>query len=149
MEPTIRIGDHIIVDTWAYRKQPPQSGDLAVFRWPVDPTRDFVKRCVAVPGDIVEIHDKKLSINGKPVAEPYVMYSDPEVLRNNGFDANFVRDQFGPVKVPPQSYFCLGDNRDNSNDSRFWGMVHGDLFKAKALYVYWAEDKSRIGQRIR
>jgi signal peptidase I len=147
MEPTLQIGDHVIVDTWTYRKQPPQRGDVTVFRFPPDPARDFVKRCMAVPGDVVAIHDKQLSINGKPVAEAYARHDDPKVLGRDSGPMG-ARDQFGPETVPPQSYFCLGDNRDNSNDSRFWGYVRDDLLKAKALYVYWAKDRSRIGQRI-
>jgi signal peptidase I len=147
MEPTIHDGDRFIVDTWAYRKQSPQRGDIVIFRFPPDPTRDFVKRCVAVSNDVIAIHDKQLSINGKPVSEPYVKHDDPEVL---GSDAGPMgaRDQFGPTKMTPRSYFFLGDNRDNSNDSRFWGSVDEGLLKAKVLYVYWSKDRSRIGRPI-
>ena len=149
MEPSLQIGDHFIVDTWAYRKQPPQRGDLIVFRFPNDPARDFVKRCVAVSGDVVAIHDKQLSIDGQPVAEPYVTHVDPEVLHDTGLSPVAVRDQYGPEKIPPGSCFSLGDNRDNSYDSRFYGSVRPDLLEAKALYVYWSKNGSRMGRRLR
>jgi signal peptidase I len=149
MEPTIHDGDRFIVDTWAYRKQSPLRGDIAIFRFPPDPTRDFVKRCVAVSNDVIAIHDKQLSINGKPVSEPYAVHMDQEVLHDPGLGSMAARDQYGPEKIPPGSFFSLGDNRDNSNDSRFYGSVRDDLLKAKALYVYWSKDRSRIGRPIR
>jgi signal peptidase I len=149
MEPTLRVGDHFFVDTWAYRKKPPQRGDVIVFTSPEDPTLDLIERCVAVGGDSVEIRDKRLSINGQPVAEPYARHIDPTVHQDDGMTPFGKRDQLRALTVPPSSCFVLGDNRDNSYDSRFYGSVHDDLLKAKALYVYWGKSGSRIGQPIR
>jgi signal peptidase I len=108
-----------------------------------------VKRCVAVGGDTVEIRDKKLSINGRPVLESYAQSTDPKMYSDETESQLGVkRDQLAATKVPPESCFCLGDNRDFSYDSRFFGAVSHDLIRAKPLYIYWSKDKSRIGQRI-
>ncbi|HEX3526400.1 MAG TPA: signal peptidase I [Thermoanaerobaculia bacterium] len=149
MEPTLQIGDHFFVDNWAYRKKPLQRGDVIVFRSPENPSITIVSRCIAVGGDSVEIRDKRLSINGQPVAEPYARYVDPTVHQNDGLTSFGKRDQLRASKVPPDSCYVLGDNRDNSYDSRFWGSVHNSLLRGQALYIYWAKDRSKIGRRIR
>lgn len=131
MEPTLYPGDRIIVNRLAYRLGDPQRGDIVVFRYPLDPRRDLIKRVVAVGGDTVEVRNNILYINGRPQNEtnylpPGVAYSD-----------------FGPVKVPAGSYFMMGDNRNNSADSRVWGTLDRKFIIGKAVVIYWPLD--RIG----
>jgi signal peptidase I len=142
MEQNLLIGDHILVNKFVYG---PASGaverallpqreiehdDVVVFKFPREPERDFIKRCVGLPGDTIEISDKVLFRNGQPVDEKGYVYH---------FEGDFrARDDFGPVSVPPGHYFCLGDNRDNSNDSRVWGPVPADHVKGRALMIYWS-----------
>jgi signal peptidase I len=158
MEENLLIGDHILVNKFIYgprvsaleRALLPfrdvRRGDVVVFRWPVDPSRDFIKRAVGLPGDVVRLVDKRLYVNGKPVAdESYTYHGDPIIYpRGPAQSPGHSRDNFGPVRVPPDSYFCLGDNRDNSHDSRFWGMVPANHLKGRAFVVYWSfeEDPS-------
>jgi signal peptidase I len=149
MEPTLRIGDYLIADTWAYRDRLPDRGDVIIFQAPEDPSINLVKRCVAVGGDTIEIRDKKLSINGRLVLEPYAQHTDPKTYsEENESPLGAKRDQLAATKIPPESCFCLGDNRDFSYDSRFFGAVSHDLIRAKPLYLYRSRDTSRIGQRI-
>lgn len=156
MEENLLIGDHILVNKFIYGPRPSalerallpfrdvRRGDVVVFRWPVDPSRDFIKRAVGLPGDVVKLVDKHLYVNGKLVAdESYTYHSDPVTYpRGPAQSSGHSRDNFGPVRVPPDSYFCLGDNRDNSHDSRFWGVVPASHLKGRAFVVYWsfAED---------
>jgi signal peptidase I len=152
MEENLLIGDHILVNKFIYgpsgsrleRALLPlrdvRRGDVVVFRWPVDPSRDFIKRAVGLPGDVVRVVDKRLYVNGKRVADgSYTYHSDP-VTYPAGPDQSpgHSRDNFGPIRVPAGSYFCLGDNRDNSHDSRFWGMVPATNLKGRALIIYWS-----------
>ncbi|WP_258361057.1 signal peptidase I [Moorella sulfitireducens (nom. illeg.)] len=125
MEPTLYPGDRIIVNRLAYRLGEPRRGDIVVFRYPFDPGRDLIKRVVAVGGDTVEARDNVLYINGQP--QPPAEYLPPGVVYSD----------FGPVKVPPGSYFMMGDNRNNSADSRVWGTLDGKLIIGKAFLVYW------------
>lgn len=125
MEPTLYPGDRIIVNRLAYRLGEPQRGDIVVFRYPLDPSRDYVKRVVAVGGDIVEVRDNVLYINGQP--QPPASYLPPGVVYSD----------FGPIKVPPNNYFMMGDNRNNSADSRVWGTLDRKLIIGKAVLVYW------------
>ena len=121
-------------------RRPVRRGDVIVFKFPEDPRRDFVKRAVALPGDAVEIRDKRVFVNGRPESlaaefhsESRVWPDDPELpvgLRR--------RDQFPLFRVPAQAYFALGDNRDNSYDSRFWGPVPASNLKGRPLFVYWS-----------
>jgi signal peptidase I len=142
MEENLLVGDHILVNKFIYGPAPSglerallplrsvRRGDVVVFRWPVDPTRDFIKRAVGLPGDVVRLVDKRLYVNGKRV--------DDESYTLHDRSSSLSRDNFGPVRVPAGSYFCLGDNRDNSADSRFWGMVPANHLKGRALIVYWS-----------
>ncbi len=113
-----------------------------VFKFPQDPSRDFIKRCMALPGDTVEIVDKRLLVNGEEARdEGYTWHTHPVVYpRTPYLHPNRTRDNFGPYSVPPDYYFCMGDNRDNSNDSRFWGPVPREFVKGRAFMVYWSFD---------
>jgi len=141
MLPTFEIGDHIIVDLTSYARHTPQRGDVLVFIFPEDKSKDFIQRIIGLPGETVEIRKKKVFINGQELSEPWTVQLDENSV---GAQANF-----GPKVVPEGAYFVLGDNRDHSYDSRFWGSVDRPLFKAKALYIYWATDKGRIGTAIK
>jgi len=136
MVPTFLIGDHIMVDKWAYGKARPHRGDLMVFRYPRSPEIDFIKRCVAVEGDVVEIQDKVLYINGAVPAEPYAIFTG---------EGRFFygRDDFGPYTVPDGKLFVLGDNRDNSSDSRYWGPVDADEVIGRVRVIYWSWDREK------
>ena len=137
MQPTLLVGDHVLVDKRASARDL-QRGDLVVFRYPKDPTVDFMKRVVAIGGDKVEIRDKGLFVNDKLQNEPYVQYSDPDIIPRQ----RDPRDNFGPIIVPAQSYFVLSDNRDRGTDSRFYGVVNKMLVKGKLLTIYWSWDKT-------
>jgi len=159
MEDTLLIGDHLFVNRFIYgptatgvEKLLPfrtvNRGDIVVFRSPEDPKLDLVKRCVAVGGDTVQVINQQLFINGKAVADAsYALHKNPEPM---GF---FVdprmrqRDNYGPYTVPAGHYFCMGDNRDNSYDSRFWGPLPAHLVKGRALFIYWSYGgKTSTGQ---
>jgi signal peptidase I len=167
MENTLLIGDHLLVDKLAYA--PPGSvsryilpytevkrGDIIVFRYPVDIQQTFVKRCIGVPGDRIHLVDKKLWLNGKPVDEPYVYHSTEYI---DEYRDNFPRDpnlpvvdaahdmlanhvENGDVVVPQGCYFAMGDNRDSSLDSRYWGFVPRENIIGKPLIIYWSYDAS-------
>ncbi len=147
MIPTLNIGDHILVNKFIYGvKTPftdkilipawkPKRGDIIVFKYPVNEKKDFIKRVVGLPGDAIEIRDKKVLINGQPLIEPYIIHQDPAI-----FDEEQKRDNSGVIKVPEESYFVMGDNRDQSLDSRFWGVVKLNKIKGKAFIIYWSWD---------
>jgi len=141
MLPTIQRGDHIIVDLTSYKDTSPQRGDIVVFVYPEDPERDYIKRIIGLPGETFEIREKGVFINGQALIDPWGVHMDMSVISGN-------RDNFDPVKIPKGHYFVMGDNRDNSHDSRFRGYVEGSTIKGKALYIYWAKDKGRIGQEL-
>ncbi|HEX5761325.1 MAG TPA: signal peptidase I [Thermoanaerobaculia bacterium] len=152
MEENLLVGDHILVNKFIYGEartglerrllplRPVRRGDVVVFKYPEDPARDFIKRCVGLPGDTVEIVDKQLYLNGRAVAEEgYTYHADERTFpRSPALEAWSVRDNFGPYVVPPAHYFCLGDNRDNSRDSRVWGPVPESHVKGRAFMVYWS-----------
>ena len=152
MEDNLKIGDHIIVNKFIYgptagsplsRLVPIRDikrGDIIVFRWPLGPDTDFVKRVIGLPGDIIEIRDKKVSVNGRQLSEPYTLFVDEKVYpRQMALPEPYrSRDQFGPYTVAPGSYFAMGDNRDRSNDSRYWGTVPRSMIKGRAFMVYWS-----------
>ena len=132
MEDTLLIGDHLFVNRYIYGPasseleqallpaRPLRRGDVVIFRSPEDPTIDVVKRCVGLPGDVVEIEAKHLSINGLPVNDStYTRFTDPQTIPRGADAALNHRNSFGPFQVPADHYFCLGDNRNNSYDSRF------------------------------
>ncbi len=151
MEDNLKIGDHIIVNKFIYGPEPTpwkgflplrdiRRGDIIVFRYPLQPDTDFVKRVIGLPGDTVEIRDKLVSINGKPLDEPYVVHVDPTIypLQPALPEPYRSRDQFGPYSVPAGHYFAMGDNRDRSSDSRYWGTVPRSMIKGRAFMVYWS-----------
>jgi signal peptidase I len=164
MIPTLLIGDHLLVTKFIYGVNPPlmekkilvfdkpKRGDIIVFKYPEDPDKDFIKRVVAVEGDIVEGIDKKIYVNGVELKEPYARYSD-SFIHPRELDP---RDNFGPIEVPKGKLFVMGDNRDQSYDSRFWGFVDLKNVKGKALIIYWSWDSEnhkprfeRIGKIIK
>jgi signal peptidase I len=152
MKQNLLIGDHILVNKFIYgptafaveRRLLPvrdvRRGDVVVFKFPQDPSRDFIKRCMALPGDTIRSVDKVLAINGRTVHdESFTYHSDPEIVsRRDYFQPGRVRDNFGPQVVPDGQYFCMGDNRDDSNDSRFWGPVPAANLKGRAFVIYWS-----------
>ena len=135
MIPTLLVGDHLLVSKFTYKFTEPKRGDIVVFKYPDDPSRNFIKRIIAVGGDTVEIRDKQVLVNGIQQEEPYVQYLFQEVL-----PAPYTRDNFGPVEVPTNYYFMLGDNRDSSLDSRFWEnrFVNRRALVGKAMIIYWS-----------
>ncbi len=151
MENTLLVGDHIFVNKFIYgyhipytkgrilEFRHPMRGDIIVFEFPEDPSKDFIKRVIGVPGDTVEIRDKKVYVNGVPLGEKYVRYADGPAAE--GFPP--ARDNMARVKVPPNKLFVMGDNRDRSYDSRFWGFVDMDKVVGKALFIYFSVDWSR------
>jgi signal peptidase I len=172
MEKTLLIGDALLVNRFVYGiKIPvpfsdhqislipgryPNRGEIIVFQYPFE-NRDFVKRCVAIEGDTVEIINKKLHVNGKELLEPYIWHQDRRTFRGANYDRELyqqkwerselpdifgyqVRDNFGPVIVPKDYIFVMGDNRDNSMDSRFWGPLHKKFLKGKPLFIYFSFD---------
>jgi signal peptidase I len=149
MEPTLLIGDHLLVNRLSYVvKVPltdivllhlgkPDRGDVVVFRYPEDRTKDFIKRVIAKEGDVVEIKDKVVYVNGKVADYPQAVFAEPTTMIP-GFIAR--RDNIAPLTVPKDSYFVMGDNRDRSLDSRFWGFVRYDDFVGRALIIYFSWD---------
>jgi signal peptidase I len=140
MEPTLSIGDYLIADFKYFKKNEPQRGDLVILQYPKDPTKVFIKRVIALEGEKIEIKDKQVYINDEAIPESYKVHK--------GIDYDAIRDNFGPELVPSDHCFVLGDNRDNSMDSRNWGFLPIKNIKGKPLYIYWAKDKKRIGKKI-
>jgi len=153
MEPTLLVGDHLLVLKCAYgiriplvgkyllEYSSPKRGDIIVFIYPRDPKKDFIKRVIALPGENVRIIGRTVYINGTPLQDPWGVWSENDFLRVN----------FGPVTVPKGHYFVLGDNRDNSMDSRHWGFVPKSNILGKALVIYWSWNSKAesIFQKIR
>ncbi|HHI03164.1 MAG: signal peptidase I [Candidatus Zixiibacteriota bacterium] len=135
MEDALFEGDYIFVNKLAYSYGEPAVGDIIVFKFPLNPTRDYIKRIIALPGQTVEVIDKIIYVDNQ-LAEifPNVTYNDPKIMAAQ----LSVRDNFGPVQVPENQYFVMGDNRDDSQDSRFWGFLPRENIKGKALFVYWS-----------
>jgi signal peptidase I len=166
MEDTLLKGDHILATKFTYgltipfttkkvwgADRLPKRGDIIIFTFPANHTMDFVKRVIGLPGDTIEVKEKKVYINGKPYVIPNEKYTDPFVLTQG---QGRVRDFFGPVVVSPGHVFVMGDNRDQSYDSRFWGQVPMENIKGKALIIYfsWMSEKPwvrywRIGHLVR
>ena len=157
MMNTLLIGDHILVNKFIYGvKIPfinkiiipvktPERGDIVVFKLYEEPKKDFIKRVIGIAGDTVEIRDKKIYINGKLLNHDNGIFSDPKIYPADAQP----RDNLGPFKVPDNSLFVMGDNRDHSYDSRFWGFVDLSYVKGKALIIYWSWDKEDFGVRWR
>jgi signal peptidase I len=155
MQNTLLIGDYILVNKFIFGvKVPfsdvtvipikaPQRGDIIVFKYPEDPTKDFIKRVVAMGGDTVRIENKKVFVNGELQDHPRAIHVDPRT-----FPKDFQpRDNYGPAVVPEGKLFVMGDNRDESNDSRFWGFVDVSAVRGKAFMIYWSWDKSEFDVR--
>jgi signal peptidase I len=134
MEPTIMQGDHVLMRTALEAHR----GDVIVFDYPLDPRVQFIKRIVGIGGDTVEVRAKQLFVNGRAAVEPYAIHDDPQVYPNNHQlpEPFRSRDWFGPATVPPTSYFVLGDNRDRSSDSRYWGFVPRANLRGRILYRF-------------
>jgi signal peptidase I len=158
MQTNLLIGDHLLVNKLVYSpsfgpvedgllgKKEIRRGHVVVFKFPEDPTRDFIKRVIGLPGETVEIKDKKVYINGQPLEEPYAHFEEKQLSRDDpeyGFRGEAIRDNWGPQVVPPGQLFVLGDNRDNSRDSRFWGYLPRDQVKGRALLVYWSYEATK------
>jgi len=151
MEKNVLTGDRLLVNKFLYAPLVPpwaalfpgravRRGDVVVFRFPGNPRRDFIKRVVGLPGETVAIRDRIVSIDGRPLEEPYVFHADDRVWPD---DANVPeerrrRDQLAAVRVPDGTYFMMGDNRDDSSDSRAWGPVPASHLVGRALLVYWS-----------
>ena len=154
MEETLLIGDHILVSKFAYGThipneipflniklfddiiffpKQPERGDIIVFKYPKDEKRDFIKRVIGIPGDLLEVHHQKVFINGKPYEDRHARHTE------SPSDSSLVpRDDFGPVLVPDNHLFMMGDNRENSQDSRYWGFLNINKVRGKALMIYWS-----------
>jgi signal peptidase I len=155
MEDTLAIGDHILVSKFIYgskipftdkrilKIRDPKRGDVVVFEYPEDPSKDFIKRVIGTPGDVIEEKDKKIYINGQPYVNPHEVHKEMEIVPRE----QNPRDNFGPVKVPEDSYFVMGDNRDRSYDSRFWGFVKNPKIKGLAFIKYWSWDSGKFRVR--
>jgi len=154
MENNLLIGDHLLVNKFVFGPTPSalerallpvrniRRGDVIVFKYPDDPNRDFIKRVIGLPGETVELKAKKVYIDGHPLDEPYVHFLEPasDSQEVTSFD---VRERYGPVRVPEGHYFVMGDNRDNSQDSRYWGFLTRDYVKGRALMIYWSYESGR------
>jgi len=146
MKPTLQIGDHILVNKFIYGvKIPfvrstlipisqPKRGDIVVFIYPQDRDKDFIKRVIALGGDTVEIRNKEIFVNGERSEDNHGVYVDPVIMPG----AMQPRDNMGPVKVPDGNIFVMGDNRDQSYDSRFWGFVELKDVMGEAFMIYWS-----------
>ena len=160
MENNLLIGDHLLVNKFVFAPtltraedallpiDPIRRGDILVFKYPEDPERDFIKRVIGLPGETIEVRDKRVYVNGQPIEEPYVQYLfpfEPGNADDGGVRDFDVRRTYGPVTVPGDHYFMMGDNRDNSQDSRYWGFLPRHYVKGKALFVYFSFGESSSG----
>ncbi len=151
MEPNLLVGDHLLVNKFVFAPRAStlerillpmrdlHRGDVVVFKFPEEPERDFIKRVIGLPGDTIELRQRQVFINGSKLDEPYAHYLFPqgEGDESTTFD---VRERYGPVTVPADHYFMMGDNRDNSQDSRYWGFLPAHYVKGRALMIYWSFD---------
>ncbi len=157
MEQNLLIGDHLLVNKLVFASTGSRlerallpigtvkRDDVVVFKYPEEPDRDFIKRVIGLPGETVEVREKKVYINGNPLDEPFVHFLQPassasDLHEVTSFD---VRERYGPVTVPADQYFVMGDNRDNSQDSRYWGFLPRDYIKGRALVIYWSYEAER------
>ncbi len=153
MIPTLLVGDYIMVNKFAFAPlstvpalasvektvlpvRPLKRGDIVVFKYPEEPEKDYIKRVIGLPGEVLEIRDRQVYIDGKPLAESYKIHRNPKGL-------NFEQDDYRPTRIPEKSLFCMGDNRDNSKDSRSWGFVPRDYVKGRAFMIWWSYDEDR------
>src|SRR5688500_4707183 len=155
MEENLLIGDHLLVNKFALGPSTSAAertllpiatidrGDVVVFKYPQEPERDFIKRVIGLPGETFELKHKKVYINGQPIDEPYVHFLIPPSSEGQEVAAYDQRENYGPVTVPANQYFVMGDNRDNSQDSRWWGYLPRENVKGKALLIYWSFESDR------
>ncbi len=156
MENNLLIGDHLLVNKFVLGPSASglekavlplgtiKRGDVVVFKYPEEPERDFIKRIIGLPGDTLQLKQKKVYINGTPLEEPYVHFLEqPGSGSLSEVTSLDVRENYGPVTVPADHYFAMGDNRDNSADSRYWGFLPRDYVKGKALLIYWSYESER------
>ena len=155
MENNLLIGDHLLVNKFIFGPTPLalgravlpvrsiRRGDIVVFKYPDEPDRDFIKRVIGLPGETIELRNKKVFVNGQPLDEPYVHFLTPPSNDYQEVTSSDVRERFGPVTVPAAQYFVMGDNRDNSQDSRYWGFLPRGHVKGKALMIYWSYESGR------
>jgi signal peptidase I len=145
MEPNLLVGDHLIVNKMIFSpsvtglerallpRRDVRRGDIMVFKYPEEPERDFIKRVIGLPGDRLELRRKMIYINGEPLTEPYAHLAEPP-SESAGVTGD-LREFYGPVTVPAGQYFMMGDNRDNSQDSRYWGFLPAHYVKGRALFI--------------
>jgi signal peptidase I len=156
MENNLLIGDHLLVNKFIFGPTPLaigrallpvraiRRGDIVVFKYPDQPDRDFIKRVIGLPGETIELRNKKVHVNGQPLEESsYVHFLTPPSNDYQEVTSYDVRERFGPVTVPADQYFVMGDNRDNSQDSRYWGYLPRSYVKGKALLIYWSYESGR------
>ena len=157
MENNLLIGDHLLVNKFVLGPAPTslertvlpigtiRRGDVLVFKYPEQPDRDFIKRVIGLPGESLEVREKKVYINGTALDEPYAHYLSPasEGSSFHEVTSSDVRERYGPVTVPAGHYFMMGDNRDNSQDSRYWGFLPRENIKGKAVLIYWSYEAER------
>ena len=157
MEENLLIGDHLLVNKFVFspaanpiaRAVLPvrdiRRGDIVVFKYPDDPDRDFIKRVIGLPGETIEVREKKVFINDKPLTEWYTHFLQPAAAPSEFHEVTSIdlRERYGPHTVPANEYFVMGDNRDNSQDSRYWGTLPRDYIKGKALVIYWSYEAGR------
>ncbi|MDM8555212.1 signal peptidase I [Desulfococcaceae bacterium HSG7] len=149
MKPTLQIGDHIWADKFIYQFNKPERGDIIIFPFPENPKKQFIKRVVAVSGDKVEMRNNELYLNNQKLDEDFIVHHDLNKQKH-------AKDNFGPIVVPDNALFVLGDNRDHSYDSRFWGFVDINTVIGKAQSIYWSYSRensqvrwNRIGKSIK
>ena len=149
MENNLLIGDHLLVNKFVFNPLltgdefltptgEVKRGDILVFKFPEDPERDFIKRVIGLPGETLEVRDRQVFIDGHAIEEPYL--EDQKPAFGSGGLTMDRRDTYGPIAIPDAHYFMMGDNRDNSQDSRFWGPLPHAYVKGKAFVIYWSFD---------
>lgn len=153
MEPNLLIGDHLLVNKFVFApslsrlesallpNRDIRRGDIIVFKYPEEPERDFIKRVIGLPGETIELRNKKVYVNGAAIDEPYAHFLFPASPEGQAKPWD-LRETYGPVTVPSDQLFMMGDNRDNSQDSRFWGFLPRSFVKGRALVIYWSFDEA-------
>jgi signal peptidase I len=156
MKPNLLVGDHLLVNKFGFAPTasalerallpvtPIKRGDVIVFKFPEEPERDFIKRVIGLPGDSLELRNQTILINGAPLVEPYANYLFPPAAEGDTSSTD-LRRHYGPVTVPVGHYFMMGDNRDDSQDSRYWGFLPETYIKGRALFIYWSFDTPEDG----
>jgi len=154
MENNLLIGDHLLVNKFVFAPtvgrgerallpiRDVRRGDVIVFKYPDEPDRDFIKRVIGLPGETIEMKAKKIYVNGQPLDEPYVHFLEP-VGDQQEVTSYDLRENYPKTVVPPGFYFVMGDNRDNSQDSRYWGFLPRNYIKGRALMIYWSYESGR------